>query len=591
MPVSGKISFISGPVVTASGMTGATMYEMVRVGDEGLIGEIVRLEGESATIQVYEETSGVRPGEAVSTLGRSLSVELGPGLVGGVFDGIQRPLTLIRERLGDFIRRGVEVPALDRERVWRFTQTVEVGDRVSQGDMLGYVDETKVVRHRITVPPGVSGKLVRAARTGDIHVTDTVAEVEVGGDVRRLGLFQTWPIRIPRPFAEKTGTLTTPLITGQRIIDTFYPIAKGGTAAIPGPFGSGKTVMLQQLAKWSDADIIVYVGCGERGNEMADVLESFPQLEDPRTGEPLISRLVLVANTSNMPVAAREASIYTGITMAEYFRDMGYNVALMADSTSRWAEALREVSGRLGEMPGEEGYPAYLASRLADFYERSGKVRALGRPEREGSVSIMGAVSPPGGDFSEPVTQNTLRITKVFWALDERLAYRRHYPAIDWLRSYSLYLDGVTDWASRSLSPLWRKLRDDAMTLLQKESELMEIVQLVGPDALPERDRLILEAAKYIRESFLQQSAFSEIDTFCPVERQLKMLRTILEYYELAKLVMERGVKLEQIVSLSSPKTLPRMKMVSREEFDGFLSRLSESMRKEFEAISTKAEA
>lgn len=589
--MSGKISFISGPVVTASGMTGATMYEMVRVGDEGLIGEIVKLDGESATIQVYEETAGIRPGERVETLGRPLSVELGPGLVGGVFDGIQRPLTMIREKTGDFIRRGVEVPALDRERSWLFTPTVKGGDKVSGGDVLGYVEETKAVKHLIMVPPGVAGNVLKVFGTEKCRVTDTIAEVETEGGEQSVKPLQTWPIRVPRPFSEKIGTLTTPLVTGQRIIDLFYPIAKGGTASIPGPFGSGKTVMLQQLAKWCDADLIVYVGCGERGNEMADVLESFPQLEDPRTGEPLINRLVLVANTSNMPVAAREASIYTGITIAEYFRDMGHDVALMADSTSRWAEALREVSGRLGEMPGEEGYPAYLASRLADFYERAGKVRALGRPKREGSVSVMGAVSPPGGDFSEPVTQGTLRITKVFWALDERLARRRHYPAIDWLSSYSLYLDGVSDWASRNLSPLWRKLRDDAMALLQKESELMEIVQLVGPDALPERDRLVLEAARYVRESFLQQSAFHKVDTYCAMDRQLKMLQAIMEYYRLAKEALERGVRLEHIVSLSSPKALPRMKIVEREEFEAFLTKLRESMRKEFEEITLKAEA
>ncbi|HHF59179.1 MAG TPA: V-type ATP synthase subunit A, partial [Thermoplasmatales archaeon] len=481
--IEGKIVRVSGPVVEARGMKGAKMYDVVRVGDENLIGEIIRLNQDMATIQVYEETTGLKPGEKVVSTGNPLSAELGPGLITSIFDGIQRPLVQIKESVGDFITRGVDVPALDRKKKWDFKPLVKKGDKVTSGDVIGEVRETSLVTHRIMIPPGIEGKIRDIVDEGKYIVEDIIAKVETKEGQKEIKLMHRWPVRKGRPYRKKLDP-TAPLITGQRVVDTFFPIAKGGTAAIPGGFGTGKTVMLHQLAKWSDADIIVYIGCGERGNEMTDVLREFPELKDPKSGEPLMNRTILIANTSNMPVAARDASVYTGITLAEYYRDMGYDVALMADSTSRWAEAMREISGRLEEMPGEEGYPAYLASRLAEFYERAGRVITLGSGEREGSVSVVGAVSPPGGDFSEPVAQNTLRIVKVFWALDSDLADRRHFPAINWLRSYSLYVDSVREhW--EQIGKGWADLRTKAMTLLQKEAELQEIVKLVGPDALP----------------------------------------------------------------------------------------------------------
>jgi len=498
----GIIERVAGPVVVASHMLGARMYELVKVGNAGLIGEIIRIQGDTATIQVYEETTGIRPGEAVERTGNPLSVELGPGLINQFFDGTQRPLPILLDKAGAFIRRGISAPALDRKRKWEFNPLAASGQEVTGGDALGEVQETVLVKHRILVPPYVRGKIRSVAPKGQYTLEDSVAEVDTGKGTEKLYMVHSWPVRVPRPSREKVPS-DNPLTTGQRIIDFFFPIAKGGTAAIPGDFGTGKTITQHQLAKWADAEVIVYVGCGERGNEMTEVLETFPELKDPRSGQPLMERTILVANTSNMPIAAREASMYTGVTLAEYFRDMGYDVALMADSTSRWAEALREVSGRLEEMPGEEGYPAYLASRLSEIYERAGRVKVVGSdPNRLGSVSVVGAVSPSGGDFSEPVTQNTLRIVKVFWALSKPLAERRHFPAIDWLTSYSLYLDSLEDWYGSHIGPEWSALRKDAMALLQRDEELREIVMLVGPDALSESQRVILEAARMIKEDF-----------------------------------------------------------------------------------------
>ncbi len=499
----GRIVKVSGPLVVADGMADARMYDVVRVGDRGLVGEIIELRGDRASIQVYEETGGIGPGEPVETTGQPLSVELGPGLLRSIYDGIQRPLNVIKELSGEYIARGVEVPGLDREAVWHFVPTVNAGDRLVAGDIIGTVEETAIIEHRVLVPPGKGGEVLEI-REGDFKVEDTVCRLKDGETVHDLQMMQRWPVRIGRPYGVKHGP-EIPLVTGQRVIDAFFPIAKGGTACVPGPFGSGKTVVQHQLSKWADAEIIVFVGCGERGNEMTDVLLEFPHLQDPRTGEPLMDRTVLVANTSNMPVAAREASVYSGITIAEYFRDMGYDVALMADSTSRWAEALREMSGRLEEMPGEEGYPAYLGSRAAEFYERSGRVTSLGSDERQGSLTVVGAVSPPGGDLSEPVTQATLRIVKVFWGLDASLADRRHFPAINWLRSYSLYLDRIDPWLRERVGDDWPGMRAEAMRILQKEDELQEIVRLVGVDALSRDDRMILETAKSIREDFLHK--------------------------------------------------------------------------------------
>ncbi|SEW05588.1 ATP synthase subunit A [Thermococcus thioreducens] len=556
----GRIIRVTGPLVVADGMKGSKMYEVVRVGEMGLIGEIIRLEGDKAVIQVYEETAGIRPGEPVEGTGASLSVELGPGLLTAMYDGIQRPLNVLRELSGDFIARGLTAPALPRDKKWHFTPKVKVGDKVTGGDILGLVPETSIIEHRILVPPWVEGEIIEIAEEGDYTIEEVIAKVKKpDGSIEELKMYHKWPVRVKRPYKRKLPP-EVPLITGQRTIDTFFSQAKGGTAAIPGPFGSGKTVTQHQLAKWSDAQVVVYIGCGERGNEMTDVLEEFPKLKDPKTGKPLMERTVLIANTSNMPVAAREASIYTGITIAEYFRDQGYDVALMADSTSRWAEALREISGRLEEMPGEEGYPAYLASKIAEFYERAGRVVTLGSDERIGSVSVIGAVSPPGGDFSEPVVQNTLRVVKVFWALDADLARRRHFPAINWLRSYSLYLDSIQDWWHKNVDPEWRKMRDTAMALLQKEAELQEIVRIVGPDALPDREKAVLIVTRMLREDYLQQDAFDEVDTYCPPKKQVTMMRVILNFYEKTMEAVDRGIPVDEIARLPVREKIGRMK-------------------------------
>ncbi|WP_366078590.1 ATP synthase subunit A [Thermococcus sp.] len=556
----GRIIRVTGPLVVADGMKGSKMYEVVRVGEMGLIGEIIRLEGDKAVIQVYEETAGIKPGEPVEGTGASLSVELGPGLLTAMYDGIQRPLEVLRDLSGDFIARGLTAPALPRDKKWHFTPKVKVGDKVVGGDILGVVPETSIIEHRILVPPWVEGEIVEIAEEGDYTIEEVIAKVKKpDGSIEELKMYHRWPVRVKRPYKNKLPP-EVPLITGQRTIDTFFSQAKGGTAAIPGPFGSGKTVTQHQLAKWSDAQVVVYIGCGERGNEMTDVLEEFPKLKDPKTGKPLMERTVLIANTSNMPVAAREASIYTGITIAEYFRDMGYDVALMADSTSRWAEALREISGRLEEMPGEEGYPAYLASKIAEFYERAGRVITLGSDERIGSVSVIGAVSPPGGDFSEPVVQNTLRVVKVFWALDADLARRRHFPAINWLRSYSLYIDAIQDWWHKNVDPEWRKMRDTAMALLQKEAELQEIVRIVGPDALPDREKAILIVTRMLREDYLQQDAFDEVDTYCPPKKQVTMMHVILNFYEKTMEAVDRGIPVDEIAKLPVREKIGRMK-------------------------------
>ncbi len=562
--IKGIISKISGPLVVASGMTGARMYDVVRVGEAGLVGEIIELKGDTASIQVYEETSGLKPGEPVESTGEPLSVELGPGLIEQIFDGIQRPLNVIEEvSKSPFIARGVSVYALDRQKKWHFVPKVKVGDEVGEGDILGVVKETVLVDHYIMVPPGKRGKVVEI-KEGDFTVEEIVAVLEDGKQKYEITMLQRWPVRIPRPVKERLRPVI-PHTTGQRVIDTFFPIAKGGTACVPGPFGSGKTVIQHQLAKWTDAKIVVYIGCGERGNEMTDVLLEFPELKDPETGEPLMKRTVLIANTSNMPVAAREASIYTGITIAEYFRDMGYTVALMADSTSRWAEALREISGRLEEMPGEEGYPAYLGTRLASFYERAGRVICLGSDKREGSVSVIGAVSPPGGDLSEPVSQNTLRVTKVFWGLDANLAYQRHFPAINWLLSYSLYVDKLGEYWDEKFEG-WSKLRTEAMTLLEEEDQLKEIVRLVGIDALSKKDRMILETARSIREDFLHQNAFHEIDTYTSMKKQYKMLKVILTYHKLAMTALEEGVPFKELAEHPIREKIARMKYIPEEE-------------------------
>jgi len=584
----GTIVRISGPLVEADGLRGTQMYEVCRVGEEMLIGEVVKVVGSRVFIQVYEETAGLKPGEKVIATGAPLSVELGPGLIGQIFDGIQRPLPKIKDAVGDFIRRGVVAEPLPRDKKWHFTPKIKEGEKVEGGDILGEVPETTLVTHKIMVPPHVRGELTWIASEDSYTIEDTIAEVRTeDGEAIEIKMYQRWPVRRPRPIRRKLAP-QVPLLTGQRIIDTFFPPAKGGTAAIPGAFGTGKTVMLHQLAKWADAHIIVYIGCGERGNEMTEVLEDFPKLEDPRTGEPLMNRTILIANTSNMPVAAREASIYTGITLAEYYRDMGYDVALMADSTSRWAEALREISGRLEEMPGEEGYPAYLASRLAEFYERAGRIETIGRPERLGSVTICGAVSPPGGDFSEPVTVNTLRIVKVFWGLDKDLASRRHFPAINWLTSYSLYLEDLEDWYRRNISPDWSKLRSTAMWILQREAELEEIVKLVGPDALPESERVILEAARMIREDYLQQSAMHPIDTYCPIHKAYRMLKVIIKFYEKMKDAVEKGVSMDQILKLPVRERIARLKILKYDEVDKVCDEVEREIDQQFEELISK---
>ena len=580
----GKITRISGPVIEADGMRGAKMYDVVRVGEENLIGEIIRLNKDNAVIQVYEDTVGLKPGEKVLTTGMPLSVELGPGLLTNIYDGIQRPLPAIMNKTGDFISRGVEANAIDRKKKWHFKPTARPGDKIKGCDVIGEVKETSIITHKIIIPPDLKGKLLSIKKEGDYTVEDDIAVVSTDKSDIKLQMLQKWPVRKPRPVAKKYDP-TLPLITGQRIIDTFFPVAKGGTAAIPGGFGTGKTVMLHQLAKWSDAQVVIYVGCGERGNEMTDVLREFPLLEDPKSGEPLMNRTVLIANTSNMPVAARDASVYTGITIAEYYRDMGYDVALMADSTSRLAEAMREISGRLEEMPGEEGYPAYLASRLAEFYERSGRVKLLGSKNKEGSVSVMGAVSPPGGDFSEPVAQNTLRIVKVFWALDADLADRRHFPSINWLKSYSLHLDEVGTWWNKETGENWLKIRNKAMILLQKESELQEIVRLVGPDALPPRERALLESARMIREDFLQQSAFHEVDTYCPSKKQYEMLRLMLKFSDKIQDAVSKHVLIDDIISMKARENLARMKTVTNKDFEKRFLEMEKDLDEEIDIL------
>ncbi|MCY6370839.1 V-type ATP synthase subunit A [Clostridium ganghwense] len=564
---SGRIIKVSGPLVIAEGMDEANIYDVVKVGNKRLIGEIIEMRGDKASIQVYEETSGLGPGDPVVTTGEPLSVELGPGLIESMFDGIQRPLDAIMEKAGSFLTKGVEVLPLNREKKWHFIPTINVGDEVKSGYIIGTVQETTVVNHKIIVPYGVEGK-IKSISEGDYTVEETVAEVETANGIKKLTLMQKWPVRRGRPYAEKLNP-AAPMVTGQRIVDTFFPVAKGGAACVPGPFGSGKTVVQHQLAKWGDAEIVVYIGCGERGNEMTDVLNEFPELKDPKTGETLMKRTVLIANTSNMPVAAREASIYTGITIAEYFRDMGYSVALMADSTSRWAEALREMSGRLEEMPGDEGYPAYLGSRLADFYERAGKVICLGEDGREGALTAIGAVSPPGGDLSEPVTQATLRIVKVFWGLDAQLAYRRHFPAINWLNSYSLYLEKIGAWMNENVSEEWVELRTRAMTLLQEEANLQEIVRLVGIDALSEKDRLKLEVAKSIREDYLMQNAFHDVDTYASLDKQYKMLKLVLAFGDEAERALKAGVYLKKIIDMEEMRDkIARAKYIQETELE-----------------------
>ena len=582
--IKGKIVRISGPVIEADGMRGAKMYDVVRVGEENLIGEIIRLNEDIATIQVYEDTNGLKPGEQVVSTQEPLSVELGPGLITNIYDGIQRPLPAINKQTGDFIARGVEATALDRKKKWHFKPVTISGDKIRGCDVIGEVKESTIIVHKIIVPPDVEGTLTSIVKEGSYAIEDELGIVKTKSGNVKLKMLQRWPVRKARPVAQKYDP-TLALITGQRVIDTFFPVAKGGTAAIPGGFGTGKTVMLHQLAKWSDAQIIVYVGCGERGNEMTDVLREFPELEDPITHEPLMNRTVLIANTSNMPVAARDASVYTGITIAEYYRDMGYDVALMADSTSRWAEAMREISGRLEEMPGEEGYPAYLASRLAEFYERAGRVKLKGSKNKEGSVSVMGAVSPPGGDFSEPVAQNTLRIVKVFWALDADLADKRHFPSINWLKSYSLYLEEVSDWWEKTVGKDWLKLRNRAMALLQKESELQEIVKLVGPDALPPRERGLLESARMIRENYLQQSAFHDVDTYCPGKKQYEMLRLMLKFSEKIQEAVDKNVHIDDIITIKSREVLARSGTVPNETFEKQFSKLEHDIEQEINAL------
>ncbi|AJD31509.1 MULTISPECIES: V-type ATP synthase subunit A [Clostridium] len=574
---TGRILKISGPLVVAEGMEEANIYDVVKVGEKRLIGEIIEMREDRASIQVYEETAGLAPGDPVITTGEPLSVELGPGLIEAMFDGIQRPLNVIKDKAGDFITRGVEVHSLDRDKKWHFTPVKKAGDTVEAGDVIGTVQETSIVEHKIMVPYGIKGT-IETIEEGDFTIVDTVAKVKDGDKLSDLMMMQKWPVRKGRPYGRKLNP-AQPMITGQRVIDTFFPVTKGGTACVPGPFGSGKTVVQHQLAKWADAQIVVYIGCGERGNEMTDVLNEFPELKDPKTGEPLMKRTVLIANTSNMPVAAREASIYTGITIGEYFRDMGYSIALMADSTSRWAEALREMSGRLEEMPGDEGYPAYLGSRAAEFYERAGNVLSLGSEEREGALTVIGAVSPPGGDLSEPVTQATLRIVKVFWGLDAQLAYRRHFPAINWLNSYSLYIEKISPWMDENVASDWTQLRIKAMSLLQEEASLEEIVRLVGIDALSEKDRLKLEVAKSLREDYLQQNAFHEVDTYASLEKQYKMLKLVLFFYDEAERALNAGVYLKELLDLEVRDKIARSKYISEENIkniDAIFNELSE---------------
>ncbi len=573
---TGVIKKVAGPLVIASGMRDANMFDVVRVSEQRLIGEIIEMHGDEASIQVYEETSGLGPGEPVESMEVPMSVELGPGLITSIYDGIQRPLDDIMKVSGNNLKRGVEVPSLKRNLKWEFVPTVKAGDEVEAGDVIGTVQETIVVQQKIMVPYGIKGT-IKEIKAGEFTVEETVAVVETAEGDKELTLMQKWPVRKGRPYKKKLSP-DMPLVTGQRVIDTFFPLAKGGVAAVPGPFGSGKTVIQHQLAKWAEADIVVYIGCGERGNEMTDVLNEFPELKDPKTGQSLMQRTVLIANTSDMPVAAREASIYTGITIAEYFRDMGYSVALMADSTSRWAEALREMSGRLEEMPGEEGYPAYLGSRLAQFYERAGHVISLGKEEREGALSVIGAVSPPGGDISEPVSQATLRIVKVFWGLDSALAYKRHFPAINWLNSYSLYLDNMEKWFNEKVEPDWMAKRQEMMTLLQEEAELDEIVKMVGMDALSASDRLKMEAARSIREDFLHQNSFHEVDTYTSLDKQYMMMDLVLAYYDQSVEALEKGAKLQNLINLPVREQIGRFKYVTEDEIQKEYEKVTEEL-------------
>ena len=582
----GVIKKVAGPLVIAQGMRDANMFDVVRVSEQRLIGEIIEMHGDEASIQVYEETSGLGPGEPVESMGVPMSVELGPGLITSIYDGIQRPLDDIMKISGNNLKRGVEVPSLKRNLKWEFVPVVKEGDEVEEGDVIGTVQETALVQQRIMVPYGIRGT-VREIRSGTFTVEDVVAVVQTADGEKELTLMQRWPVRRGRPYRKKLPP-KMPLVTGQRVIDTFFPIAKGGVAAVPGPFGSGKTVIQHQLAKWAEADIVVYIGCGERGNEMTDVLNEFPELKDPKTGQPLMQRTVLIANTSDMPVAAREASIYTGITIAEYFRDMGYSVALMADSTSRWAEALREMSGRLEEMPGEEGYPAYLGSRLAQFYERAGHVISLGKEGREGALSVIGAVSPPGGDTSEPVSQATLRIVKVFWGLDSELAYKRHFPAINWLNSYSLYLDDMEKWFNSEVAPDWMEGRQKMMSLLQEEAELEEIVKMVGMDALSPGDRLKMEAARSIREDFLHQNSFHEVDTYTPLKKQYMMMRLVNAFYEKAVDALAKGAELRKLISMPVRERIGRFKYVKEDALDEEYARVREELDAQIAAAFRK---
>ena len=583
----GKIKKVAGPLVIAEGMRDANMYDVVRVSSQRLIGEIIEMHGEEASIQVYEETGGLGPGEPVESTDRSLSVELGPGLISSIYDGIQRPLDeIMKASGGNSLTRGVEVPALNEEKLWNFVPVAKVGDQVRGGDVLGTVQETEVVEQKIMVPPHVEG-VIKEIKSGEFTIRDVVAVLETEIGDRELTMVQYWPVRKGRPYDRKLPP-TRPLVTGQRVVDTFFPIAKGGVASVPGPFGSGKTVIQHQLAKWAEADIVVYIGCGERGNEMTDVLNEFPELKDPKTGKSLMERTVLIANTSDMPVAAREASIYTGITIAEYFRDMGYSVALMADSTSRWAEALREMSGRLEEMPGEEGYPAYLGSRLAQFYERAGHVISIGSEGREGALSVIGAVSPPGGDISEPVSQATLRIVKVFWGLDANLAYKRHFPAINWLTSYSLYLQDMEKWFNGEIAQDWMEKRQEMMKLLTEEAELEEIVKMVGMDALSPIDRLKMEAARSIREDFLHQNSFHEIDTYTSLKKQYMMMSLVLDYFDLSKGALNKGASINNLVKLPVREAIGRFKYIHENDLDEQFKFVNEQLVDEIDEVVRK---
>ena len=581
---TGTIKKIAGPLVIARGMGGANMFDVVRVSEQRLIGEIIEMHGDEASIQVYEETSGLAPGAPVESTGHPMSVELGPGLIGSIYDGIQRPLDdIMKVTGGNLLSRGVEVPALKREKVWHFVPAKKVGDKVTHGDIIGTVQETQVVSHKILAPQGVEGEITEITE-GDYKITDMVAKVKTAnGETKEVGLMQKWPVRKERPYKQKLSP-DMPLITGQRIVDTLFPIAKGGVAAVPGPFGSGKTVVQHQLAKWAEADIVVYIGCGERGNEMTDVLNEFPELIDPKTGHSLMERTVLIANTSDMPVAAREASVYTGITIAEYFRDMGYSVALMADSTSRWAEALREMSGRLEEMPGEEGYPAYLGSRLAQFYERAGRVKVLGEEDKEGSLSVIGAVSPAGGDISEPVTQATLRIVKVFWRLDANLAYQRHFPAINWLESYSLY-NSMDPWFAKNISEDWVPYKNRVMAILQDESALKEMVQLVGEDALSAPDRLKMEVARSVREDLLQQNAFMEEDTYTSLHKQFMLMKLILTFYDICLEALDKGANINKLIAMEVREPIGRFKYTAEDKVDERFKEIEAALAKEADDV------